>query len=161
MNPFNDLYSSLTSPYGSAKLRADHNATQPQKPYSSAYFMTFVEELVQLLIIIFALLLVLFGVSFWTKKGGSFTLPSIGGSGASGGAGQHMTGIDGEDADGVPGTGSVHGSGGSGGKRKGGGSAAERHGDRFDLTGKDAEAAARVLKRMLKQDDKFKNQSEQ
>lgn len=123
--------------------------------------MTFVEELVQLLIIIFALLLVLFGVNFWTKKGGGITLPSMGGSGSSGEAGQQMAGIHGEDADGVQGTGNAQGAGGSGGKRKSGNSAADRHGDRFDLTGKDAEAAARVLKRMLKQDDKFKNQSEQ
>jgi len=123
--------------------------------------MTFVEELVQLLIIIFALLLVLFGVNFWTKKGGSLTLPSMGGSGSSGEAGQQMAGLDGNGIDGTYESGDVQGSRNSGGKSKGGGSAADRHGDRFDLTGKDAEAAARVLKRMLKQDDKFKNQSEQ
>ncbi|MDP6037550.1 MAG: hypothetical protein QGG64_03295, partial [Candidatus Latescibacteria bacterium] len=38
-----------------------------------------------------------------------------------------------------------------------GSSLADRHGDRFNLTGRDAEAAAKVLKRMLKQDDQFKD----
>ena len=40
--------------------------------------MSFTEELTQLLLIIGALLMVLFGVNFWTKKGGSITLPSMG-----------------------------------------------------------------------------------
>jgi hypothetical protein len=113
--------------------------------------MTFAEEIVQLLIIIVALLMVLMGISFWTKRGGSLTLPSMGSKGSS-----HAlpdTSIDDEYLPETPGTKKSSGKGGG----NDGLSTADRLGERFNLTGKDAEAAARVLKRMLKQDDKFKD----
>ena len=118
--------------------------------------MTFAEELVQLLLIIGALLLALAGINFWTKKGGSITLPSMGGKSAN----------SANPADGMPaGMGadtdeSMTDLVSPKSKSSSGNSAADRHGDRFNLTGKDAEAAARVLKRMLKQDSKFKDQSD-
>ena len=115
--------------------------------------MTFAEEIVQLLLIIVALLMVLMGINFWTKRGGGLTLPSIGGKGSNplpdaNIEDEYLTGT----------TRSNKSSGGSKSRNKGNVSTADRIGERFNLTGKDAEAAARVLKRMLKQDEKFKDQ---
>lgn len=122
--------------------------------------MTFGEELMQLLLIIGALLMALAGINFWTKKGGSITLPPMGGKSADPASGVPANTGDETNAlmDDVGSDANPSGEGNSGGGS--GGSVADRHGDRFDLTGKDAEAAARVLKRMLKQDSKFKDQSE-
>lgn len=115
--------------------------------------MTFGEEVTQLLLIIGALLLALAGINFWTKKGGSITLPSLSGKPAKPADGTPTN--SGEEADEfLDNMGLGKSSGGSGGS---GGSGADRHGDRFQLTGKDAEAAARVLKRMLKQGGKSKD----
>jgi hypothetical protein len=115
--------------------------------------MTFGEEISQLLIIIVALLVVLLGVNFWTKRGGTLNLPSLGNKGSNA---LSDTNIEDEFLTGNTGKkkSSVRGKGGE----NDGLSTADRLGERFNLTGKDAEAAARVLKRMLKQDEKFKNQ---
>lgn len=114
--------------------------------------MSFTEELTQLVMIIVGLLVVLFGVNFWTQKGGSLTLPSMGNksSDATGptnignGTAESMAGMEAEEveSESIPKMGP------------------DRHADRFDLTGKNAEAAAKVLKGMLKKDEQFKNQSE-
>lgn len=113
--------------------------------------MSFTEELTQLLLIIGALLMVLFGVNFWTKKGGSLTLPSIGNkssdatdpASAGNGPAGSMAGMAAEEeSENLPKMGP------------------DRHAERFDLTGKNAEAAAKVLKGMLKKDEQFKEQSE-
>jgi len=115
--------------------------------------MTFSEEISQLLIIIVALLVVLLGINFWTKRGGTLTLPSASNKGSNA---LPDTNIDDEFLTGA--TGKKKSNGGNKGGDNDGLSTADRLGERFNLTGKDAEAAARVLKRMLKQDDKFKNQ---
>ena len=52
--------------------------------------MDFSEEITQLVVIIVVLLMAYLGINFWTKRGGSFTIPSIGGGGEGG------TGVDGE-----------------------------------------------------------------
>ena len=99
--------------------------------------MDFGEEITQLLVIIVGLLVALFGLNFWVKRGGGINMPST--KSNSQNVQQYVEDVD-QDAEEkmadlkLPKTGK------------------DRHGDRFDLTGKDAEAAARVLKRMLKQD---------
>jgi len=112
--------------------------------------MSFTEELTQLVTIIVALLLVLFGVNFWTKKGGSIKLPSMGNKAS----GNVEGGINNESVESLDGMGVGQDEGTS--AATSGGSPAER----FDLTGKNAEAAARVLKGMLNKDEHFKNQSD-
>ncbi|MBT3602006.1 MAG: hypothetical protein HOE48_09525 [Candidatus Latescibacteria bacterium] len=116
--------------------------------------MSFTEELTQLVTIIVALLLVLFGVNFWTKKGGSIKLPSMGNKAS----GNVEGGINNESVESVDGMGVGQDEGTS--AATSGGSAADRNAERFDLTGKNAEAAARVLKGMLNKDEHFKNQSD-
>lgn len=117
--------------------------------------MSFGEEITQLLMIIVALIMALMGINYWTKRGGTLSLPSMGSRSKQGSTEHPETGTNAHDVA------EAHVEGAIAAKKKGsGGSAAERHGDRFNLTGKDAEAAARVLKRMLKQDKKFKDQSD-
>jgi hypothetical protein len=105
--------------------------------------MSFTQEITQLLIVIGVLLLLLLGISFWTKRGGSITLPSVGSKSAQGAnPNNEDLGVE----SGEPGEASGQGGGGTK-------STAERLGERFELTGKDAETAARVLRGMLKNDE--------
>ena len=110
--------------------------------------MGFGEEITQLLLIIGALMLALGGVSMWSKRSGK------GGEAGGGGGGAGSAGAAG--GMGIGDLGDATGGGGSGlgeaVESRGGGSSDSRHGDRFKFTGKDAEVAAKVLKRMLKQD---------
>jgi hypothetical protein len=122
------------------------------KPYSKIRPMTFGEEITQLLLIIGVLLLILIGVSFWTKRGGSINMPSMG-SKSSDATGMVDTGIDDGSAEFM----SEPGQGKSSGGTK---TSADLLNERFELTGKDAENAARVLRGMLKKDEHFKNRSE-
>ena len=105
--------------------------------------MDFGEQITQLLLVILALLVAFFGVTFWTKRksgqlGGepsSAEAPPVPG-GAGGTAGVEALGALDEATE-----------------SKGGGGSGSEAAKRFqNLTGKDAEAAARILKRMLKQD---------
>ena len=109
--------------------------------------MTFSEEITQLLIIIVGLLVVLGAIGFWTKRGGTLTLPSMGGKSATSGSIHHLPGGSGEID---PVTGMIAG---IPKKKK---SSAEQLTERFNLTGKDAETAARVLRGMLKKGEPTK-----
>lgn len=99
------------------------------------------EEFTQVFVIIVVLLGVYLGLNFWLKRGGSLTLPSFGGGHKPEETPDHV--LPGGDTGAVDQAIRV-----KSGNRS---SAVERHGERFNLTGKDAEVAARVLKRMLKQ----------
>jgi len=111
--------------------------------------MSFSEEITQLVVIIVVLLLAYMGINVWTKRGGKLTLPSMGGGG-SGGEGN---------AGGAGGVGAVDDDVADTTDYPRSGNAADRHGDRFNLTGPTAEAAAKVLKRMLHDDEEFKERS--
>lgn len=89
-------------------------------------------EVAQLMVIIVVLAVIYGGVMFWTKRPGQDkkAQPGMGNLGGSLG----VTGFD-DDATASP-----------------GGSRAKKNSERFKLTGRDAEVAAKVLKRMLKQD---------
>ena len=87
--------------------------------------MSFTEELTQLVTIIVALLLVLFGVNFWTKKGGSIKLPSMGNKAS----GNVEGGINNESVESVDGMGVGQDEGTS--AATSGGSAADRNAERF------------------------------
>ena len=116
--------------------------------------MDFTEEVTQLAVIIVVLLVAYLGINMWTKRGGGITIPSMGGRASGGGeAGEGGTGAGGVDVAGLDVDGADDGLDGY--PRSG--SVADRHGDRFNLTGRDAEAAAKVLKRMLQQDEEFKS----
>ena len=98
------------------------------------------EEFTQVFVIIVVLLGVYLGLNFWLKRGGSLSLPSFGGT--------HKTEATPDDHLASSDTSTVDQAMRSkSGNRS---SAVDRHGERFNLTGKDAEVAARVLKRMLK-----------
>jgi len=100
------------------------------------------EEFTQVVVIIIVLLGLYLGLNFWIKRGGSLSLPSFRSSGKTDAApDNHLPGGDTSTVDQAIRSKS--------GNRS---SAVERHGERFNLTGKDAEIAARVLKRMLKKD---------
>ena len=101
-------------------------------------------EATQLIVVIVILVVAYFGVMVWTRRvknrppgeGG-------GGIGVSGGAAGGIAGsADDTDGMGVP------------AKKKG----PDRHKGRFQLQGKDAETAAKVLKRMLQQDPRYSDQ---
>lgn len=117
--------------------------------------MDYSAELTQLVIIAVVLGAAWFGVNIWTRRmknrdpeagGGGMGMFGGGGGAAGGSAADPGTaggGLDG-DIDDV----SIPKSG------------PDRHKGRFQLTGRDAETAAKVLKRMLKQDPGFKGQGE-
>ncbi len=117
--------------------------------------MGFGEQMTQLMLIILALGLAYGGIMFWTKRTGNG-----GGGGILGPGGPAIQPPDLEDVAGTPpGT----AGGGPGGVP---GELGDAISDRVDgqtkaaervqaLTGRDAEAAARVLKRMLKQDEVY------
>ena len=104
-------------------------------------------EATQLIVVIVILVVAYFGVMVWTRRvknrppgeGG-------GGIGVSGGAAGGIAGSadDTDDIDGM----------GVPAKKKG----PDRHKGRFQLKGKDAETAAKVLKRMLQQDPRYGDQ---
>ena len=104
-------------------------------------------EATQLIVVIVILVVAYFGVMVWTRRvknrppgeGG-------GGIGVSGGAAGGIAGSadDTDDIDGM----------GVPAKKKG----PDRHKGRFQLQGKDAETAAKVLKRMLQQDPRYSDQ---
>ena len=102
--------------------------------------MDFSDEITQLVVVIVVLLMAYLGINMWTKRGSGFTIPSIGGGG------KGDTGVDGEG-------GTYIDSMDDSVEKPRGSSAADRHGDRFNLTGSDAEAAAKVLRRMLRGDN--------
>tara|TARA_Y100000588_G_scaffold195036_3_gene209245 strand:+ start:9030 stop:9371 length:342 start_codon:yes stop_codon:yes gene_type:complete len=106
--------------------------------------MSFTDELTQLIVVVVMLIAAYSGVMIWTRRsggaskaGGGGGLFGMGGGAGSGGdddAARPSLGLDDEDSGAsVP---------------KG----ADRHKGRFNLSGRDAEVAAKVLKRMLKQD---------
>ncbi len=118
------------------------------------------QEATQLLAVLIVLIVAYFGVMVWTRRvknrssseggggGGGFSGLSFLGGGAKGGAGSAV----GEDN--LAGTGEVDGMGipaSKGPKRKKA---------RFELKGRDAEMAAKVLKRMLHQDPRFQGREE-
>lgn len=110
--------------------------------------MNFSEELTQLVAIIVVLLIAYWGINTWIKQGGSLSIPDVG-KGADGEAGEGGKGGEAPSA----GLEDMADDGGMETPRSSGDSAADRHGGRFNLVGREAEVAAKVLKRMLRQDD--------
>ena len=117
--------------------------------------MDYTAEVTQLLVIVIVLGAAYIGVQVWTRSqknrdgGGGGILGRFGGGGDSAGAaggGAPLGGrLDDEESD----LGGV-----------GGGKGSDRNKGRFQLQGRDAEVAAKVLKRMLKQDPGFKQGEE-
>ncbi|HAA75604.1 TPA: hypothetical protein DCE37_10820 [Candidatus Latescibacteria bacterium] len=117
--------------------------------------MDYTAEVTQLLVIVIVLGAAYIGVQVWTRSqknrdgGGGGLLGRFGGggdsAGAAGGGAPLGGGLDDEDSD----LGGV-----------GGGKGSDRNKGRFQLQGRDAEVAAKVLKRMLKQDPGFKQGEE-
>lgn len=107
--------------------------------------MNFSEELTQLVAIIVLLLILYWGINSWIKQGGSLRILGVGkrddGEAGKGGEASNA------------GLGDMVDDGDMAKPRSSGTGAADRHGDRFNLVGREAEVAAKVLKRMLKQDD--------
>ena len=111
-------------------------------------------EATQLNVVIVILVVAYFGVMVWTRRVKVWTRrvknrpPGEGGGGigVSGGAAGGIAGSadDTDDIDGM----------GVPAKKKG----PDRHKGRFQLQGKDAETAAKVLKRMLQQDPRYSDQ---
>lgn len=113
--------------------------------------MDYEAEATQLFFVVIVLVAAYFGVMVWTRRvnnkppgegggGGGFG-GMFGGGAASGDMGVNgIAGVD-DDGMGVP-------------AKKG----SDRNKGRFQLQGRDAEVAAKVLKRMLKQDPGFKDQ---
>ena len=117
--------------------------------------MDYAAEATQLFVIVVVLVVAYFGVMFWTKRvnnrpqgeaggGGGGGLGGFFSGGASVGGSSGMAGVSDEDI------------GTTSGKKKG----ADRNKGRFQLQGRDAEVAAKVLKRMLKQDPGFRGGKE-
>ncbi len=115
--------------------------------------MSFGEEITQILVIIVVLLMAFFGLNFWTKRKKATAeiqqqaaenagLASPGGSAAAGASldGSAAVGADMGEAMAEKSTSATK-------------SRQAKNMERFDLKGKDAEAAAKVLKRMLKTGD--------
>ncbi len=102
--------------------------------------MDFADEITQLLVIIIILVAAYLGLNFWMKRGGSLSLPSFGGKSSN-----HP---DSDPSVAHPADAHQESLSSKKGSQS---SAVERHGNRFNLTGKNAETAARVLKGMLKQ----------
>jgi hypothetical protein len=103
--------------------------------------MDFAGEITQLLVIIIILVAAYCGLNFWMKRGGSFSIPSFGDKSS-------------KHPDGDPSLthhANAHLNENPSVKKGSQSSAVERHGNKFNLTGKNAETAARVLKGMLKQ----------
>lgn len=102
--------------------------------------MSFMDQLTQLIVVVVMLVVAYFGVMVWTrranKEGGGGTGGGGGLFGMGGGAGVESGGA--HDLDDVSAGPDIPKS-------------ADRKG-RFNLTGRDAEVAAKVLKRMLQQD---------
>lgn len=96
------------------------------------------DQLTQVVVIVVILVAAYFGVMMWTKR--------VGKGGSAGGGGATAVGEDGGSSvsydDQVP-------------------MGPDRKKDRFNLQGRDAEVAAKVLKRMLKQGQSEQGQSEQ
>ena len=95
--------------------------------------MSFVEQLSQLIVVVAVLILAYFGVMIWTRKSAKGGGGGLFGSGPSAPVKPLDLGDDTDFATEVP--------------KKG----HNRNKGRFHLQGKDAEVAAKVLKRMLKQ----------
>jgi len=111
--------------------------------------MDYTEQATQLFLVVVVLVAAYFGVMVWTRRVNN----NNPGEGGGGGFGGMMGGGGGGAAGGVQGTGlSDDGDVASGP----GGKSADRNKGRFQLQGRDAEVAAKVLKRMLKQDPGFK-----
>jgi hypothetical protein len=118
--------------------------------------MDYEAEATQLFVIVIVLVAAYFGVQVWTRRvnnnnggeggggaGGGMMGNLFGGGGSDAGAGMSRGVDDDVDGMGVP-------------APKG----ANRNKGRFQLQGRDAEVAAKVLKRMLKQDSGFKDSGE-
>lgn len=100
-------------------------------------------EAVQMIVVIVVLVIAYAGIMAWTKRSGKGGGGGVAGGGVSGAGDGPLS----EGLDGLAGTSSL---GGAVKSRSGSGS--RRDEKRFQLQGHDAEMAARVLKRMLKQD---------
>ena len=98
--------------------------------------MSFMDQLTQLIVVVVMLVVAYFGVMVWTRRankegGGGGLFGMGGGAGAESGGAHDLDDVSaGPD---IP-------------------KSADRNKGRFNLTGRDAEVAAKVLKRMLKQD---------
>jgi hypothetical protein len=103
------------------------------------------DQAIQLFVVLVLLIIAYAGVMVWTRRAkNSNEQGGGGGRGAFGGA-SDAGGAD-LGADGVPASPKKTGKG--------------RNKGRFELKGRDAEVAAKVLKRMLKQDPGFKRENE-
>lgn len=115
--------------------------------------MDYAAEATQLFGIVVVLVVAYFGVMVWTRRQNSGH-GGAGGGGLFGGGGGMLgggaAGAPGEDAaGGIEPEVDIPSSKGS-----------DRHKGRFQLQGRDAETAAKVLKRMLKQDPRFREQGD-